>query len=185
MAAGAFNPAAATVGIVVTRKRPGHFVVLTEDGRIDAVLAQGGVKLPDALEKRAPINVNNAQRGPNDGSSLAPASGMKSLLPHDVTIAMPAEDGSPVVSDADRDAWSKFRVAYNVTLEAPPFKVSGVVLLLPSQDPMSLTEGGTELFLPLFAPSILLDGVALMGTPRDAILVNRSHIRRVNTIVRR
>lgn len=183
MAVGAFNPVAAA-GIVVTRKRPGHFVVLTEDGRIDAVLAQGGVRLPVVLEKRAAISVNNAQRGPNDGSSLAPAYGVKSLLPHDVTIAMPAEDGEPVVSDADRDAWSKFRVAYNVTLDVTPFKVSGVLLLLPSQDPMSLTESGSELFLPLFAPSILVDGVALKNTPRDAILVNRFHIRRVIAIAR-
>jgi hypothetical protein len=173
------------MGFVVTRKKPGHFVVLTEDGRIDAVLAQGGVKLPDALEKRAAINVNNAQQGPNDGSSLAPAGGMKNIDPYDVTIAMPAEDGESVVSDADRDAWSKFRVAYDVTIEATPFKVTGVLLLLPSQDPMSLTERGSELFMPVFAPSIQIGGVALKDTPRDAILVNRSHMRRVNATMRR
>jgi hypothetical protein len=166
MAVSTFNPVAGTAGIVVTRKKPGHFVALTEDGRIDAVLAQGGVKLPDALEKRAAITVTNAQQGPNDGSSLVPAGGLKNLDPYSVTIAMPAEDGQPVVSDADRDAWSKFRVAYNVTLEATPFKVSGVVLLL-------------------FAPSVLVDGAALMDIPRDAILVNRSHIRRVSASTRR
>ncbi len=185
MAVSTFNPLTGTAGIVVTRKRPGHFVVLTEDGRIDAVLAQGGVKLPDALEKRAAITVTNAQQGPHDGSSLAAVGALKNVDPYDVTIAMPAEDGQPVVSDADRDAWSKFRVAYNVTLEATPFKVSGVVLLLPSEDPMSLTERGTELFLPVFAPSVLVDGVALIDTPRDAILVNRSHIRRVSASTRR
>ena len=179
MAVSAFNPSAGTAGIVVTRRKPGHFVVLTEDGRIDAILAQSGVKLPDALEKRAAINVNSARQGPNDGSSLSPASGVKNVDPYDVMIAMPAQDGEPVVSDADREAWSKWRVAYNVTIEAPPFQVTGVLLLLPSQDPSSLTERGTELFLPVFAPSILLDGVALTNTPRDAILVNRSHIRRV------
>ena len=185
MAVSTFNPLAGTAGIVVTRKRPGHFVVLTEDGRIDAVFAQSGVKLPDALEKRAAINVNSARQGPNDGSSLSPASGVKNVDPYDVMIAMPAEDGEPVVSAADREAWSKFRVAYNVTFEATPFKVSGILLLLPSEDPMSLTERGTELFLPVFAPSVLVDGVALMDIPRDAILVNRSHIRRVNASMRR
>lgn len=184
MAVSTFNPVAGAVGIVVTRKKPGHFVVLTQDGRIDAVIAQSGVKLPDALEKRAVFTVSNAQQGPNDGSSLAPAGGLKIVDPYDVTIAMPAEDGVPVVSDADRDAWSKFRVAYQVTLEVAPFKVSGVVLLLASEDPMSLTERGTELFLPVFAPSVLVDGVALMDTPRDAILVNRSHIRRVSASMR-
>jgi hypothetical protein len=185
MAVGTFNPALGTTGIVVTRRKPGHFIALTEDGRIDAVLAQGGVKLPDVLEKRAAINVNNAMQGPNDGSALAPANGVKNVDPYDITIAMPAEDGEPAVSDADRDAWSKFRVAYDVTLEASPFKVTGVLLLLPSQDPLSLTERGTELFLPVFSPSVQFNGVAIKDTPRDSLLVNRSHIRRVNATMRR
>jgi len=186
MAVGTFDPAMGTTGFVVTRKRPGHFVALTEDGRIDAVLAQGGVKLADALEKRTAINVNNAQQGPNDGSApLAAAPGVKNVDPYDVTIAMPAEDGEPVISDPDRDAWSKFRMAYDVVFEMAPFKVTGVLLLLPSQDPMSLTERGTELFLPVFSPSVQIGGVTLKDTPRDAVLVNRSHIRRVNATMRR
>jgi hypothetical protein len=185
MAVGTFNPAAVgNTGIVVTRKKPGHFVALTEDGRIDAVLAQNG-KLADLLEKRTAINVNNAQQGANDGSGLAPAGGVKNVDPYDITVAMPAEDGEPVVSDADRDAWSKFRVAYDVTLTATPFTITGVLLLLPSQDPMSLTERGTELFLPVFAPSVQIGGATLADTPRDAILVNRSHLRRVNATMRR
>ena len=185
MAVGTFNPSSGTTGIVVTRKKPGHFVALTEDGRIDAVLAQN-VKLADALEKRAAINVNNAMQGPNDGSApLAPAGGVKSVDPYDITIAMPAEDGEPVVTDADRDAWSKFRMAYEVTLEATPFTVTGVLLLLPSQDPLSLTERGTELFLPVFVPQVQIGGVTLKDTPRDALLINRSHLRRVNANMRR
>jgi hypothetical protein len=185
MAVGTFNPSSGTTGIVVTRKKPGHFVALTEDGRIDAVLAQN-VKLADALEKRAAINVNNAMQGPNDGSApLAPAGGVKSVDPSDITIAMPAGDGEPVVTDADRDAWSKFRMAYDVTLEATPFTVTGVLLLLPSQDPLSLTERGTELFLPVFVPQVQIGGVTLKDTPRDALLINRSHLRRVNANMRR
>ena len=131
MAVGLFNPTIGGTGIVVSRKRPGHFGALTEDGRVDAML-QGSVKIADALEKRAPISVNNAQQGPNDLSRpLAPAPGVKSVDPYDISIVMPAEDGEPVVSDADREAWSRFRVAYDVTLEATPFRVSGVLLLLP------------------------------------------------------
>jgi len=186
LAVGAFDPPSGTTGIVVTRKRPGHFVALTADGRIDAVLAQGGVKLADALEKRAPISVNNVQQGPNDLSQpLEPAFSVRSVDPYDVTIAMPAPDGEPVVTDADRDAWSKFRVAYDVTLEATPFTVSGVMLLLPSQDPMSLTERGTELFLAVLAPTVLVGATTLSDTPRDAVLVNRSHLRRVSATMRR
>jgi hypothetical protein len=172
-------------GIVVTRKKPGHFVVLTEEGRIDAILANDRVRLADALEKRAAINVNNALQGPNDGSSLAPAVGVKNVDPYDITIAMPAADGEPAVSDADRDAWGRFRVAWDVTLEATPFRISGVLLMLPSLDPMSLTERGTELFLAVFGPTVQFNGVAIKDTPRDALLVNRSHLRRVSAAMRR
>jgi hypothetical protein len=180
----AFNPAGAT-GIVVTRKKPGHFVVLTEDGRIDAYLAQNGLKLFDALEKRTAINVTNAFRGPNDMSEpLRPAASLKTIDPYDVTIAMPAEDGEPAVSDFQVDAWVKFRVVYDVVLTATPFIISGVMLLLPSQDPEALSERGTELFLPILGPTVDVSGVVLRDTPRDSILVNRSHIRRVKAAMR-
>lgn len=185
MAVGAFDPTSDTIGIVVTRRKPGHFVALTEDGRIDAVLSQGGAKLANVLEKRAVINVNNAQTGPNDLSApLQPATNIRTVDPYDVTIAMPAEDGEPVVSDADRDAWGRWRVAYEVTLEATPFRISGVLLLLPSQDPLSLTERGTELFLPVFNPVVEVGSTILRDTPRDAVLVNRSHLRRVKAAMR-
>jgi hypothetical protein len=184
MAVGAFGALQGPLGILVTRKKPGHFIALTEDGRIDAVMVQN-VKLADALEKRSAINVNTAQQGPNDGSSLAPANGVRSVDPYDVTIAMPAGDGEPAVSDADKEAWGRWRVSYEVTIEAPPFKITGTLLLLPSQDPTSLTERGTELFLPVFAPTVQANGVTLKDTPRDAVLVNRSHIKKVNAMMRR
>jgi hypothetical protein len=186
MAVGAFDPGKGTTGIVVTRKKPGHFVALTEELRIDAVLAQSGVKLADALEKRVAISINNAQRGPVDGSDeLLPAFSVKSVDPYDITVAMPAGDGEPAVSDADREAWSTFRVAYEVTLTAPPFTITGVVLLLPSQDPLSLTERGAELFLPVFGPTVKVNGVRLRDTPSDSVLVNRTHLRGVNATMRR
>ena len=180
----AFNPAGAT-GIVVTRKRPGHFVALTEDGRIDAYLVQNGLKLIDALEKRTAMSVNNAFRGPNDLSEpLRPAASLKAIDPYDVTIAMPAEDGEPAVSDFQVDAWVKFRVVYDVVLTVPPFIISGVTLLLASQDPEALSERGSELFLPVLGPTVEVSGVLLKDTPRDSILVNRSDIRRVKASMR-
>jgi hypothetical protein len=185
MAVGTFDPIPGKAGIVVTRKRPGHFVALAEDGRIDAVLAQGGLKLADALERRAAISVHSAQKGLNDMSvPLEPANSLRSVDPYDITIAMPAEDGEPAVSDADRDAWSRFRVAYDVTLEATPFKISGILLLFPTQDPMALAERGTELFLAVFNPTVQVGATTIRDTPRDAVLVNRSHLRRVTATMR-
>ena len=167
-------------GVVVTRRRPAHFIVLTEDGRIDAMLAQNG-KLGTLLEKRTSITVNQAQTGAGDcDGPLAPAPTIRAIDPYDVAIAMPAADGEPAVSDADRDAWQKFRVAYNATIEMPPYTVTGTLLLLPSQDPLSLTERGTDLFLAVFNPTVEMGGTAVRDIPRDSILVNRSHIRLVN-----
>ena len=184
MAVGALNPAMPVQGNVPTKKRPGHFVALTEDGRIDAVLAQGGI-LAALLEKRAPININTIFRGPNDGTNMAAVSGSKSVDPYDISIVMPAADGDPLVSDADKDAWQRFRVAYDVTLEATPFRVTGVLYLLPSQDAMALTERGSELFLPVFTPMVHCGAMTLVDVPHDAILVNRSHIRKVTASMRR
>jgi hypothetical protein len=169
----------AFAGIVVTRRRPGHFVALTEDGRIDAILTQTG-KLGSLLEKRGSINVNQAQTGAGDCyGPLSPAPTVKTIDPCDVAIAMPAADGEPAVSDADRDAWQKFRLAYDATIETPPYTVKGTLMLLPSQDPLSLTERGTELFLAVFNPTVELLGMAIKDIPQDSILVNRSHIRRI------
>ena len=172
-------PDSGLAGIVVTRRRPAHFVALTEDGRIDALLLQGG-KLAAALEKRGSINVGSAQLGPSDGSApLTPALAVRTVDPYDVTIAMPAADGEPAVSDADSEAWRKWRVAYDATIEAPPYKVTGTLLLLPSQDPFALTERGSELFLAVFKPTVEHLGTTLQDVPRDSILVNRTHIRRI------
>lgn len=185
MAVGTFNLAMNSTGIAVTRRKPGHFVALTEDGRIDAVLARGGAKLAAALEARVAVNVSNPMKGSSDGSApLAPA-GMRKVDPHEVAIAMPAPDGEPAVTDDDRAVWSKFRIAYDVTLEAPPYKVTGVMLLLPSQDPLSLGERGTELFLAVFSPTVQVGAVTLRDVPGDAILVNRSRLKRVDAVVRR
>jgi hypothetical protein len=166
-------------GFVVTRRRPAHFVALTEDGRIDAMLAQGG-KLGAALEKRSAINVNSAQTGAGDcDGPLIPAPALRTVDPYDITIAMPAADGEPAVSDPDREAWERWRVGYNAVIDAPPYMVTGKILLMPSQDPSTLTERGTDLFLGVFQPRVEIAGTVVRDIPQDSILVNRSHIRRV------
>ena len=183
--AGAFNPASRATLVVGKARLPGHFVVLTNDSRIDAVLAQGRLSLAEALERRAPIDVNNVLQGPNDGSGpLIPAPNIKSVDPRAVIIGMPAEGGDPVVSAAEREAWQTWRVTYEVTLEATPFKVAGILLLLPSQDPFLLTERGQELFLPVFSPTVEVGEVMLTDVRHDGILVNRSHLHRVLTVMR-
>lgn len=183
MAVGALGSIPGVFGIAVTKKRPGHFVALTEDGRVDAVLNQGG-KLAEILERRAAISVRDTARGPADGSFMK-LTNLKTLDPYDVAVAMPAADGEPVVSDADRDAWSRWRVSYPVILQVGSFEISGTLMLLPSQDLSTLMERGTELFLPVLKPTVLVNGLVVKDVPRDAVLVNRSHISRVSEARRR
>ncbi len=184
MALGISRPAAAPVlGGMMRKGHPGHFVALTEDGRIDAVC---NGKFGDLLEKRMAIQVQNAQEGPADGSRPpAPAAGLKSVDPYDLTVVMAAADGESPVSAADREAWSRFRMSYDVTLEATPFRITGMMLLLPSVDPMNLMERGTELFMPVFNPTVQIGAVPVRDVPHDVVLVNRSHLRRVNANMRR
>jgi hypothetical protein len=165
--------------------QPGHFVALTDDSRIDAVLVQGRLSLAAALERRAPIEVNSVLRGPNDGSGpLAPAPQIKTIDPRTVIVAMPGDGAEPVLTAAELETWHNWRVAYQVTLEAPPFTVAGIVLVLPSQDPFLLTEQGKEVALPVFSATVEVGEVSLPDVRQDGILVNRTHLRRVRTAAR-
>lgn len=165
---------------------PGHFVVLTHDRRIDAVLAKAGVRLADALERRGLLDVVRVSQGPNDGSGpLTPSPNIKSLDPHSMIIAMPADDADPVLNRAEGEAWHNWRDAYTVSLDVPPFGVVGELLLLPSQEPYLLKDQATYLFLPVFAPIVEIGDVTLTDIRPDAILVNRDCIRRTNKAVRR
>ncbi len=186
MALGILKPAAApgALGQMMRRGNPGHFVALTEDGRIDATI--NNAKFADALEKRMSMAVSNTMEGPADGSRPPVASpGFKSVDPYDLTIVMAAPDGVAPINEADREAWSKFRLTYDAVMEATPFRITGVLLLLPSIDPSMLMERGTELFLPVFQPIIQMGAVPVRDVPRDVVLVNRSHLRRVNANLRR
>jgi len=180
MAASTSNPFLGAIGIVVARKKPGHFVALTRDGRVDATLTQSGTKLAEALERHAPLGVGNVMKGSSDGKApLLPVVGAKTIDPSDVSVAMPAADGEPVVTEAERNAWKMYRVTYEVTLTVTPFTVSGLVMLMPTLDPEGLPGRGAELFVPVFDPTVQVNGVTIADAPRDAVLVNRAHIQAV------
>ncbi len=179
MALGIPRPAAVpALGGMMRKGQPGHFIALTEDGRIDATC---NGKFAEILEKRMAIQVSNAMESPVDGSRPpAPAAGLKSVDPYDLTVVMAAGDGMPPVSPADKEEWARWRMSYDVVLDATPFRITGTMLLFPSIDPMSLKERGTELFVPVFNPTVQVNGVPVRDVPKDVVLVNRSHLRRVN-----
>jgi hypothetical protein len=183
MAVGGFGSFKGLGGMVSGRK-PGHFVAFTEHGRIDATLNQSG-KLSLLLEKRGAISVKDVQEASHDGSVLRGTAKTRLLDPNDIVLAMPAPDGELLVEQADHDAWIKWRIPYDVTLEAGPIRVHGKVLLTATEDPSSLTDRGAELFVAVFGPTVEVSGVTLRDSPRDSVLVSRSHIQRASTTARR
>jgi len=72
------------------------------------MLAQEQSPSSPTRSRSAPaISVNQAPSRPPNDLSLAASRrrpGVKSVDPYDISIAMPAQDGEPVLSDADRDA---------------------------------------------------------------------------------
>lgn len=154
------------LGGMVTGKKPGHFVAFTEHGRIDAVVDQSG-KLAQLLEKRGAFTVKDVQEASHDGSVPRGSARSRLIDPNDIILAMPAPDGVLLVDEADHEAWIRWRIPYEVTLEAGPIRVHGKVLLPATETPSSLTERGAELFVAVFDPTVEVSGVTLRDSPRD------------------
>lgn len=169
---------------VASGRRGVPFEGLTEEWRIVGRMDVEG-RLSDALNKREAIAITDVQWAPVDGSSpLAPAPGLKSVDPYDLIIVLAGEDTLPPLTDAEREAYKVHKIAYDVALEAPPFRVIGTVHLYPGSEPERLLDRATDMFVPV------VDAVASVGgtpitEPLDAILVNRSYLRGVEQVDRR
>jgi hypothetical protein len=157
---------------------------LTEEWRIVGVMEIRG-RLSDALNKREPITIDDVQWAPNDGSAaLAPAPGLKTVDPYDLIIVMAGADTLPPLSDAEREAHKVHKIAYDVALEVPPFRVIGTVYLYPGSEPDRLLDRSTEMFVPVVEATALLRGQPI-GEELDAVLVNRFYLRGVEQIDKR
>ena len=61
------------------------------------------------------------------------------------------------MTDAERAAHKVHKIAYDVALEVPPFRVIGTVYLYPGSEPDRLMDRATEMFVPV------VDAVAYAG----------------------
>ncbi len=157
---------------------------LTEEWRIVGTMLVTK-RLSDALNKREAVTISDVQWAPVDGSApLEPAPGLKAVDPYDLIIVLAGEGTLPPLSDAERTAHKVHKVAYDVALEVPPFRVIGTVHLHPGSEPDRLLDRATEMFLPVVAATAYLDGTAL-GPEMDAVLVNRFYLRGIEQIDRR
>jgi hypothetical protein len=167
-----------TAPVVASRVRTAvPFDGLTEDFRLVGFMDIEG-RLSDALNRREPIQLSEVSLAPVDGSAgFSPAPGLKKTDPYELIAVMASDRTLPELTDAEKAAFKVHKVAYDVALEAPPFRILGTVYLYPGSEPERLLDRSTELFVPV------IEAVAFyrerpVGDPDvSVILVNRSYIR--------
>ena len=167
--------------------RPGRAVPfdgLTEEWRIVGNMHVVG-RMSDALNKREAVPISDVHWAPADGSEpMTSAPGLKSVDPYDLIMVLATQDSLPPLSDSERVAHKVHKIAYDVALEVPPFRVVGTVYLYPGSEPDRLLDRATEMFVPIVDATAYLGDRAL-GEPMDAILVNRFYLRGVEQVDRR
>lgn len=155
------------------------FTALTEDWRLRGRMQIPG-RLSDALNKREAISIEDVYWGPPDGTGgLGPASGLKSVDPYDLILVTGGEESLPPLTESERAALKVHKVAYDVALDLPPFRVVGTVYLYPGAEPERLMDRSTEMFVPV-VDAIATLGEAEVSDPEiEVILVNRFYLRGV------
>jgi len=160
------------------------FTALTEDWRLRGRMDIAG-RLSDALNKREAIAITDVTWGPTDATELEPAPGLKSVDPYDLIMVTAGEDSLPPLSDAERSALKIHKVAYDVALEVPPFRVVGTVYLHPGSDPDRLLDRSTEMFVAVADATAKHGDVEVTDPEVEVILVNRFYLRGVAQVDKR
>ncbi len=177
----------ASATVAAADVRPGRgvgFDGLTEEWRIVGRMHVTG-RLSDALNKREAVPISDVQWAPADGSeAMTAAPGLKSVDPYDLIMVLAGDETLPVMSDNERSAHKVHKIAYDVALEVPPYRVVGTVYLFPGSEPDRLLDRATEMFVPI-VDAVAYLGDRPLGESMDAILVNRFYLRGVEQIDRR
>jgi hypothetical protein len=161
------------------------FIGLTEDWRLRGRMDISG-RLSDALNKREAIPITEVMWGPPDGSSpMEQAPGLRSVDPYDLILVTAGEDSLPPLTDTERTALKVHKVAYDVALEVPPFRVIGTVYLHPGSEPDRLLDRSSEMFTPIVDAVARLGDIEVSDPEVDVILVNRFYLRGVEQVDKR
>ncbi len=161
------------------------FTALTEDWRLRGRMQIPG-RLSDALNKRDAIDITDVTWGPpQDAGALEPAPGLRSVDPYDLILVTAGEDSLPPLTDAERAALKSHKVAYDVALEVPPFRVIGTVYLHPGSEPDRLLDRSSEMFVPVVDGVAKLGDVEVSDPESEVILVNRFYLRGVVQVDKR
>jgi hypothetical protein len=160
------------------------FTALTEDWRLRGRMDIAG-RLSDALNKREAIAITDVTWGATDAETLDPAPGLKSVDPYDLIMVIAGEDSLPPLTDTERTALKVHKVAYDVALEVPPFRVIGTVYLHPGSEPDRLLDRSTEMFVAVVEATARLGEVEVTDPEVEVILVNRFYLRGVSQVDKR
>lgn len=162
-----------------------QFTAVTEDWRLRGRMQITG-RLTDALNKREAIAIEGVEWGPPDGSApLEPAPGLKSVDPYDLILVTAGEDSLPPLTETEHAALRVHKVAYDVALEVPPFRVIGTILLHPGSEPERLLDRASDMFVPVVEAVARLGDVEVSDPEVDVILVNRFYLRGVEQVDKR
>ncbi len=155
---------------------------LTEEWRLVGVMDVSG-RLSDALNRRDAIGIRDVSWAPLDGSepfSLVP--GLRSIDPYDLIVVLAGEGSLPVFSNDEKAAHRVHKLSYEVTLEVPPFRVSGTVHLFPGSEPERLLDRSNDMFFPVTGGIVMLNDRRIGDAQENTILVNRQYLRRVEQV---
>ena len=158
------------------------FEGMTDDWRLVGRMLIDG-RISDALNKREPIAIADVQWAPvNDINQLAAAPGLKLVDPYDLVLVLTDEESLPAMSVSERSAHKVHKVTFEVSLEAPPYRVVGTVQLYPGYEPLRLLERANEMFVPVVSATATLSGQPLNEPSSNVILVNRAYLRGVEQV---
>jgi len=177
------TPARSTGAGRDARTRTGvPFDGLTEDWRIVGFMELDG-RLLDILNRRESIPIGDVTWSTLDAvADLQPAPGLQKVDPYDLIVVLAGDRTLPALNDAEKTALRVHKVAYDVTLELPPYRVIGTVFLHPGSEPERLMDRGSDLFFPVTNAVALVGDIPLGDPETDVVLVNRSYLRGVEQV---
>ncbi len=182
------RPTAAAPPAPASRTLPGRpmpFEAMTDEWRLVGMMHLEG-RLSDTLNRRESIPISAMSWAPADGSGpLEPAAGLQSVDPYDLILVLTGPDSLPVLTEAEQAAHKVHKIAYDVALELPPFRVIGTVFLYPGSEPERLLDRATEMFVPITDAVAYLADRQVSAEENDTILVNRFYLRGVEQVDRR
>ena len=155
---------------------------LTEEWRLVGIMDVTG-RLSDALNRRDAISIRAVNWAPLDGSEpFSAVPGLRSIDPYDLIVVLAGEGTLPDFSDDEKAAHRVHKLGYGVSLEVPPFRVSGTVHLFPGAEPERLLDRSNDMFFAVTGGVVSLNDRRIGDDPTATILVNRQYLRRVEQV---